>query len=236
MPNLHTRRALIVLALAAVMTGCTSSSGTCDTSSATEPHFTMPPSGASQNTDAAVSFTPAEQRFLTKVRSLVNGSDVDIVGYGKRLCGYLETGMSYSQVSQQNMHGGTAQIKRTVIVASIVAFCPHQHGKVPPPLTPPEQQAIISAKSYLQMSGFSRSGLIQQLSSSSGEGLSYKVAVFAVNHVHADWNAEAVQSAKSYMQMGGYSRASLIDQLHSRSGEGFTLAQATYAANRVGLR
>lgn len=85
------------------------------------------------------------------------------------------------------------------------------------------------------MTGFSRAGLIQQLSSKAGEGFEMADAVFAVGHIEVDWNKEAVESAKAYLQMGGFSRASLTEQLSSTAGEQFTLAQATYAANQVGL-
>jgi Host cell surface-exposed lipoprotein len=97
-----------------------------------------------------------------------------------------------------------------------------------------QDNAIRSAKSYLQMSGFSRAGLIQQLSSKAGEGFRRADAVFAVNHLKVNWNREAVESAKSYLQMSGFSRAGLIQQLSSKAGEGFTRAQAIYAVNHLG--
>jgi hypothetical protein len=104
-----------------------------------------------------------------------------------------------------------------------------------PKATTAQSQALSSAKSYLSMgSGFSRAGLIQQLSSKAGEGFKLADAIWAVNHTGADWNAQAVESAKTYMQMGGFSRASLIEQLTSKAGEGFTMAQAEYAAHKVG--
>jgi hypothetical protein len=99
-----------------------------------------------------------------------------------------------------------------------------------------QQQALESAKSYLDMgTGFSEKGLIDQLSSQYGEKFSVADATWAVAHSGADWNAQAVMSAKGYMKMGGFSRAGLIDQLTSSAGEQFTLAQATYAVNQVGL-
>jgi len=104
-----------------------------------------------------------------------------------------------------------------------------------PALTTSEEQAIESANSYLSMGGFSRAGLINQLTSKYGEGFSATDAVFAVDHVKVNWNQQAVESAKSYLQMGGFSRAGLIDQLTSQYGEKFTLAQATYAVDHVGL-
>ena len=106
------------------------------------------------------------------------------------------------------------------------------------PATEAQQQALDSASSYLDMgTGFSRHGLIEQLTSSAGDGFARADAVWAVNARGAvNWKQQAVLSAKGYLKMGtGFSRASLIDQLSSSAGEGFTLAQATYAADQVGL-
>src|SRR5215813_8776943 len=60
-----------------------------------------------------------------------------------------------------------------------------------------QQQALESAKSYLDMgTGFSEKGLIDQLSSQYGEKFSVADATWAVAHSGADWNAQAVMSAK----------------------------------------
>ncbi len=108
--------------------------------------------------------------------------------------------------------------------------------KSTPSYTVAQQQAIEAAQTYLSMgTGFSRAGLIQQLSSKYGDGFSVADATFAVDHIKVSWNQQAVESAKTYLQMGGFSRASLVQQLSSKYGDGFTLAQATYAANHVGL-
>ncbi|MGA9762616.1 MAG: Ltp family lipoprotein [Gaiellaceae bacterium] len=106
-----------------------------------------------------------------------------------------------------------------------------------PKMTAAQEQAIQSAQSYLSMdSGFSRTGLIDQLSSSAGSGFPKAVAVFAVNHLNVNWNEQAVLAAKGYLAMGtGFSREGLIDQLSSSAGSQFTRAQAVYAANHVGL-
>jgi hypothetical protein len=103
------------------------------------------------------------------------------------------------------------------------------------PPTVAQEQAIESAQGYIEMSGFSRAGLIEQLSSSAGEGFKKADAVYAVNHINVDWNAEAVESAKGYLEMGGFSRSGLIEQLSSTAGEKFTLKQAKYAVKKVGL-
>jgi hypothetical protein len=103
-------------------------------------------------------------------------------------------------------------------------------------MTASQAQAVDAAKGYLQLgSGFSKNGLIDQLTSSAGSGFSEKDAEFAVSYLKPDWNAQAVMAAQGYMKLGGFSRSSLIEQLTSSSGSGFTEAQAEYAATKVGL-
>jgi hypothetical protein len=95
------------------------------------------------------------------------------------------------------------------------------------------RRALQSAESYLAMSGFSKQGLYEQLSSSAGEGFTQAQAQYAVDHVDVDWNKEAVESARSYLDLMPMSRAGLIEQLSSSAGEGFTYEQALYAVNKV---
>jgi hypothetical protein len=52
-----------------------------------------------------------------------------------------------------------------------------------PEMTPEQANALESAQSYVDMSGFSRNGLIQQLSSSAADGYSRADATFAADHV-----------------------------------------------------
>ncbi|MGV8973085.1 MAG: Ltp family lipoprotein [Rhodoglobus sp.] len=96
-----------------------------------------------------------------------------------------------------------------------------------------------SAQSYLSVKGFSRSGLVEQLSSEYGEGYPIADAEFAVARLEAeggvDWNAEAAESAKSYMEFKSFSRQGLLDQLTSEYGEGFTSEQAEYGVSTTGL-
>jgi hypothetical protein len=99
-----------------------------------------------------------------------------------------------------------------------------------------DQQAADAASGYLSGGqGFSEEGLLQQLTSSAGNGFTEAQAEYPINSLHPDWDAQAVDAAKGYVQMGGFSRASLIQQLTSSAGNGFTQAQAEYAASRVGL-
>jgi hypothetical protein len=102
-------------------------------------------------------------------------------------------------------------------------------------LSASQKNAIEAAKEYLSTSAFSRTGLIQQLSSSAGSGYPEADAVFAVDSLNVDWDAEAAKAAKEYLSTMAFSRADLIQQLESSAGSGFTHAQAVYGVNQNGL-
>ena len=105
-----------------------------------------------------------------------------------------------------------------------------------PKMTTSQENAVKSAESYLTMgSGFSRQGLIGQLTSKMGEGFPPKDAVFAVDYLNVNWNKQAVISAKNYLDMSGFSCSGLVQQLSSSAGDQFTKEQATYAGEKVGL-
>ena len=57
-----------------------------------------------------------------------------------------------------------------------------------PDWTSGQQNAVEAAESYLDGQGFSRQGLIGQLSSDVADGFSKADATFAVKHVDVDWN------------------------------------------------
>ena len=101
-------------------------------------------------------------------------------------------------------------------------------------LTPPQNNAARSAEQYLSMSGFSRDGLIQQLSSDAGDGYSVSDATAAVDSLDVDWNENAAKSAKQYLDMSGFSCSGLIEQLSSRAGDRYSTGQATYGARQAG--
>lgn len=100
-------------------------------------------------------------------------------------------------------------------------------------LTGPQKNAVRSAKQYLSFQGFSRKGLIQQLSSEAGDGYSVKDATAAVGTLKVDWNKQAARSAKQYIKLMGFSCKGLIDQLSSSAGDGYTKKQATYGAKQT---
>lgn len=101
-------------------------------------------------------------------------------------------------------------------------------------LTGPQKNARRNAESYLSMAGFSRQGLIDQLSSDYGNGYSVADATAAVDSMTVDWNEQAARSAQSYLNMTGFSCKGLIDQLSSDAGNKYTREQAEYGARQAG--
>jgi hypothetical protein len=100
-------------------------------------------------------------------------------------------------------------------------------------MTPDQERALDSARSYIEISGFSRKGLIRQLSSEAADGYSRADATFAADNVGADWKAEAVESAKQYLDTMSFSRDGLMRQLTSSAGDQYTEAEARYAVEKV---
>ena len=101
-------------------------------------------------------------------------------------------------------------------------------------LTAAQRNAARSAQAYLKVSGFSRRGLIDQLSSEHGDKFSVEDATAAVDSLNVDWNAQAARSAAAYLKISGFSCRGLIDQLSSDHGDKYTVEQATYGAKQAG--
>jgi hypothetical protein len=97
------------------------------------------------------------------------------------------------------------------------------------------QNALKEAESYLNTSSFSEAGLIEQLSSEAGSKFPHADAVWAVEHLHVDWNEQAVKEAESYLKTSSFSCQGLIEQLSSEAGSKFTQAQAEYGARQAGI-
>ncbi|HEY2870206.1 MAG TPA: Ltp family lipoprotein [Gaiellales bacterium] len=102
-------------------------------------------------------------------------------------------------------------------------------------MTVSQANAVESAEQYLSMAAFSRSGLIQQLSSKHGEGYARADAVYAVDHLSVNWNQQAVRAAKQHLAERSFSREGLVHQLKARYGDGFTHAEAIYGVESTGL-
>lgn len=100
-------------------------------------------------------------------------------------------------------------------------------------LTGPQKNAVRSAEQYLKMQGFSKEGLINQLSSSYGDNYDEKNARIAVQSLDIDWKEQAARSAKMYLKIQGFSCKGLIEQLSSSYGDAYTRDQAEYGAKQT---
>lgn len=99
----------------------------------------------------------------------------------------------------------------------------------PPAGSVSQTQAARKAQNYLDLTGFSRDGLIKQLEF---EHFSAADAAAAVDSLNVDWNAQAKRKAADYLKLTGFSHKSLVDQLVF---DGFTAAQAEHGAQSAGL-
>jgi hypothetical protein len=115
----------------------------------------------------------------------------------------------------------------TTVPLTTTTTAPPTTTTTAPPEDPEVTNARRTAASYVDMTGFSRSGLIDQLEF---EGYSTEAATLAVDTLPGgvDWMAEAVESAQSYVGMMGFSHSGLVDQLEF---EGFTPEQAEHGAS-----
>jgi hypothetical protein len=129
----------------------------------------------------------------------------------------------------------TATTEATTTEPTTPAAKPKPTTPAAKPLTVEQQNAIQAAQDYLDYTAFSRKGLIEQLHSDAGEGYPLKVATFAVDSLHVNWNEQAYKSAKQYLEYSSFSRKGLIEQLSSDAGEGFTYKQAVYGVTKAGL-
>ena len=104
----------------------------------------------------------------------------------------------------------------------------------PEGLSRPQKNAVRSAEQYINMTGFSREGLIEQLSSEYGDGYGIEDATIAIDSLNIDWNEQAVRSAEEYLDMTGFSCDGLIEQLSSSAGSKYTVSEANYGAQQAG--
>ncbi|WP_280439743.1 Ltp family lipoprotein [Nocardia cyriacigeorgica] len=123
--------------------------------------------------------------------------------------------------------GNNAPAQAGALVAAGVHLAVHAVAFTPvrQQLSPGQRNAVQAAEQYLELSAFSRSGLIDQLEY---EGYSTEDATFAVDSLNVDWNAQAKRCAEQYLELTAFSLDGLIDQLVY---EGFTREQAEYGAN-----
>lgn len=101
-------------------------------------------------------------------------------------------------------------------------------------MTNQQKNAVRSAKNYIGFAGFSRDGLINQLSSEAGDGYSVEDATIAVDSLDIDYNEQAGKSAENYLSIMGFSCDGLVEQLSSSAGDKYTAEQAQYGAKLAG--
>lgn len=94
--------------------------------------------------------------------------------------------------------------------------------------TTAQNQALKSAKNYLEYSPFSYLGLIDQLEF---EGFSETDAQYAADNCQADWNEEALKKAERYLDTQAFSHSGLIKQLEF---DKFTEEESIYGADNCG--
>ena len=94
--------------------------------------------------------------------------------------------------------------------------------------TPGEQNALASAKRYINYSPFSYSGLIDQLKY---EGFTDSEAAYGADNCGADWYEQALKSAEKYLNYSAFSYSGLIEQLEY---EGYTEEEASYGVDNCG--
>lgn len=113
----------------------------------------------------------------------------------------------------------------TTVPTTTTTTVPPTTTTTAPSEDPQVANARRSARSYIDLMGFSRQGLIDQLEY---EQYPVEAATAAVDSMAIDWNAEAVEKAQSYLDMMGFSHGGLVDQLIY---EGFTPEQAEHGAS-----
>jgi hypothetical protein len=138
--------------------------------------------------------------------------------------------------STQPSHPSAAASTPAAVATATAAPPAPPSSPAPPPapvFTAAQQQVLDSAQGYLtDGQGFSKAGLMKQLTSSFGEGFSRKLAKFALANLAVNWNHQAVLSARGYVQSGqGFSYTGLVQQLESPYGEQFTPGQAQHGAS-----
>lgn len=145
-----------------------------------------------------------------------------------------DANVNESPAQQSFATDSSEQIEIEPESVAMTANIPQEEVAQPEGLSRPQKNAVRSAKQYIGMTGFSRDGLIEQLSSEYGNGYDINDATVAVDSLNIDWNEQAVRSAEQYLDMTGFSCDGLIEQLSSSAGSKYTVSEATYGAQQAG--
>ena len=79
----------------------------------------------------------------------------------------------------------------------------------------------------------SKKSIYDQLTSEYGEKFTAEEAQYAIDHLDADYKANALAKAKTYQQTMSMSKSAIYDQLVSEHGEKFTAEEAQYAIDHL---
>lgn len=145
-----------------------------------------------------------------------------------------DSGDRSSEISDENTQSLSASEPEPTNVDEAAEFEISADQQPTARLSGPQFNAQRSARQYLNMSGFSRAGLIEQLSSAYGDGYSVPDATAAVDSLNVNWNRQAERSARQYLDMMGFSCSGLIEQLSSSAGDRYTLSEARHGAQAAG--
>lgn len=164
---------------------------------------------------------------------ILDVSETGIIEYSTWLSRYQEkhywfeiTGIKEGEVTIKASTGDRKHTTKDIIIN----VSDSNLSTIPQPdnVTLGMQNALETAKQYLDYSAFSYTGLIEQLEY---EKYSHDEAVYAVDHCGADWYEQAVKCGQQYLDYSAFSREGLIEQLEY---EGFTNDQAVYAVTELG--
>lgn len=93
--------------------------------------------------------------------------------------------------------------------------------------SPEQKQALKKAEQYIDLMGFSKEGLRDQLEY---EGFENESIEYAIENVVVNWNEEALEKAEQYMDLMGFSKEGMRGQLEY---DGFTDSEIEYAIDRL---
>jgi ribosomal protein S24E len=149
----------------------------------------------------------------------------------------------YSDGFRREVTGWKLEGADTLKAGKISRFTVKYKGKKAPlkivctSLTENQKAAYAAALSYLPSMPYSRSGLIKQLTSKTGDHFSGSDAEIAVSLMEqrgeVDWNKQAVKAAREYKTTMTFSRDEMLDWMQSEYGAGFTYKQAVHGVNAV---
>ena len=94
--------------------------------------------------------------------------------------------------------------------------------------------ALTKAKSYNSALHMSKKALYEQLTSQVTHGFSSSAAQYAIDHLNADYKANALVKAREYRKYSNLSKTEIYNRLTSPWIGKFTKEEANYAIQKLG--